>query len=444
MFLFFAAWVLGTHTFAQFVKGNIWGEREVINDMVVYQGDFYFSVYYNNNADFFSSVYKIDTAGNYIDSLVLQGVLASGFFITHDSLYLYGVGNTGIVVENISDFHNPQVKWQYDLTYDNMFMFSENADSVIFLYGYKMSPLQSFIFKLNAANILPLDTVFIDTLFIQKGTVFNHCFYAPLNNRKVYKYDFNLNKVAEYYTPVGENHIYLKSYNNRFYHETVYTEGGFPKIPILVKTDTVFSLLKADTIASSDTANFPGVFNAVQISDGKIFTINTINVDYYNYMESNLDNYISLQSFDTNLTILCNKHLHIPGRYLTAQNFKIFGNYIYVLATVYNYLDAQPDLGFVIWKLDKNCHVLWSHYIPDNKGFAIYPVPFSKTLNVKVESEEQYTFELYNFLGQKIKMEVLHKGQNTYDFSNLHSGYYFYRITNVNGQVIKNGKIIKD
>ena len=71
----------------------------------------------------------------------------------------------------------------------------------------------------------------------------------------------------------------------------------------------------------------------------------------------------------------------------------------------------------------------------------VYPNPFTDNLVVSVNGENEFLFEMFDISGVKIYSEKVN-AINVFDFSEIASGFYIYRISE-NFKIIKSGKIIK-
>ena len=69
----------------------------------------------------------------------------------------------------------------------------------------------------------------------------------------------------------------------------------------------------------------------------------------------------------------------------------------------------------------------------DNSKIKIYPNPTNGIFNISLTGEE-LSYEIYNFIGQKIKFGVLNSGNNNLNISNQSNGVYFIKFYNSQGK----------
>ncbi len=80
-------------------------------------------------------------------------------------------------------------------------------------------------------------------------------------------------------------------------------------------------------------------------------------------------------------------------------------------------------------------------FLVDN--YSVFPNPGSSVLNCKSNGTESI-FQLSNIIGEIIMQKEIINGINTINTSMLKSGIYFYKLLNVNNDVVGNGKWIKN
>jgi len=76
--------------------------------------------------------------------------------------------------------------------------------------------------------------------------------------------------------------------------------------------------------------------------------------------------------------------------------------------------------------------------------FLLFPNPTKSLLNInfKVEEDEKVNFEIYDLLGKEVFTEPLKQGtSHQLKLSVMHTGIYFYRLTDINGS-IRSGKLV--
>ena len=79
-----------------------------------------------------------------------------------------------------------------------------------------------------------------------------------------------------------------------------------------------------------------------------------------------------------------------------------------------------------------------------NKSVVIYPNPFTTSLNILVNDESQINnseLRIYNVLGEEVIFSNITKQLTTIETSNLHSGFYFYKVIGKD-KIIQSGKLI--
>jgi hypothetical protein len=79
------------------------------------------------------------------------------------------------------------------------------------------------------------------------------------------------------------------------------------------------------------------------------------------------------------------------------------------------------------------------------KEFAVYPNPVAHTGTIKLAQvpNEAVSFELVNLMGQKcVSIDLKHNSKANLNEYSINEGMYFFVLKNMNGQVLKTGKLI--
>jgi len=79
-------------------------------------------------------------------------------------------------------------------------------------------------------------------------------------------------------------------------------------------------------------------------------------------------------------------------------------------------------------------------------AFSINPNPFSKTTEIKFDSEllsQNPVFYMYDYTGKEVKKITTIKSNSiTIDRNNLHNGMYFFNVMNYDGMILRSGKLM--
>lgn len=78
----------------------------------------------------------------------------------------------------------------------------------------------------------------------------------------------------------------------------------------------------------------------------------------------------------------------------------------------------------------------------ENMSIAIFPNPFSNSLNLTTQTEG--ILMIYDINGKTVEhLNLIKSETSNYDFSHLENGVYFYEFKNQENQTLKRGKLIK-
>ena len=133
--------------------------------------------------------------------------------------------------------------------------------------------------------------------------------------------------------------------------------------------------------------------------------------------------------------------------------FDYFSNPISQTPTQFNASTYNPTTGVIIieytimfsgvpreYRSTYNPVILGTNQIITN-SFSYYPNPVKDVLNISgVESD--FSYEIYNFIGQKVGFGDVRSGQNQINMANLVKGNYIIRI--ISGAEIRTIKVIRD
>jgi len=80
-----------------------------------------------------------------------------------------------------------------------------------------------------------------------------------------------------------------------------------------------------------------------------------------------------------------------------------------------------------------------------NSLVEIYPNPFKDFLTIKNNNvaSEQLLFSIFDITGREIKRNLLHKGTEQISIDTAARGFYFYQVINTKGELIVNGKLVR-
>jgi hypothetical protein len=82
--------------------------------------------------------------------------------------------------------------------------------------------------------------------------------------------------------------------------------------------------------------------------------------------------------------------------------------------------------------------------VPVVKGIGLYPNPVENILIVDLGSiTEKATIKIYDMNGRIVIERIANSGMNRFNTNKLPSGLYFVKITDSNGQLIYNQKIVR-
>ena len=124
----------------------------------------------------------------------------------------------------------------------------------------------------------------------------------------------------------------------------------------------------------------------------------------------------------------------------------------------YNAYDARPFNGFNFYRInqvDKDGNYMYSKTVSVNLNFSKVGVsvlanPFHKSLTVDFSSAtaQSVSARLVDITGKQVAMEkwIISTGNTRQNFSNvsgLQQGMYILNVTNANGEILFNNKVIK-
>lgn len=109
-------------------------------------------------------------------------------------------------------------------------------------------------------------------------------------------------------------------------------------------------------------------------------------------------------------------------------------NFLYINATSIN-----PFNGIELWQIEDTTTLTIVNFNKSNK-ISIYPNPASDFINIKIVESVDFSTEIYNMLGKKVRT---YKNQKTINISNLTSGIYILKIFDSKSGQITTEKIIK-
>ncbi len=82
----------------------------------------------------------------------------------------------------------------------------------------------------------------------------------------------------------------------------------------------------------------------------------------------------------------------------------------------------------------------------DDQSLTVYPNPFSSTLSIIMNDGSQldnYSFKLFNVLGQEVLQSNINKQQNTIETTSLSNGIYYFEVS-ADNKIIQTGKLISE
>jgi hypothetical protein len=82
----------------------------------------------------------------------------------------------------------------------------------------------------------------------------------------------------------------------------------------------------------------------------------------------------------------------------------------------------------------------------EDQSFTVYPNPFSSLLSVNINDNSQfnnYSFKLFNLLGQEVLKSNINKQQNTIETTSLSKGIYYFEVS-ADNKIIQTGKLISE
>lgn len=115
---------------------------------------------------------------------------------------------------------------------------------------------------------------------------------------------------------------------------------------------------------------------------------------------------------------------------------------------VYQHIDANPRIGVQHYRLTfetadglkVRSEILTVNFLKEN-DFLLYPNPVESSLNIVTGDYEEYNFELFNIIGQKVFHQKTN-GNAQFDIAKLATGLYIGVISR-NGKILKKVKVLK-
>ena len=397
-----------------------------------------------------NSMYNLGQDMKFIGDCSLTTMRNNSFNTAYDGLVLdmngiiYTQGLSGYPAGDswaaAGNFHNSQTA-TYSSTADNSPLYLLTGTLPTSNYTNDVPPL---VFSYNA-------TTPVNALNSTTGTTFSCFEYDSVSPSPLHK-------------AVRQSSVDTASivkYMRLTVHDSIPLTGLLSETQFMMK-QRVYERLKAEPIFQSKDTALQNFYNRNQnTSIGKIYSMEEA---VKNGDKNGLTAFVS--SFVPNTTIEQN-YLSLATVYLSTYFSKIDTLTPNQLATLQSIANQCPLIGgravfearaalngylnTSILYGDSACygsagqnHRSESNQSPANRTASVYPNPASTLLNVQVKLQlnEVANICLYNNLGEMVMCQVLKASLTTLPINNLASGIYYYRITDMNGALIKADKVM--
>lgn len=144
------------------------------------------------------------------------------------------------------------------------------------------------------------------------------------------------------------------------------------------------------------------------------------------YTYDDFGNQIELfyQEWDVNANAYINGFLRLD--YYDNNNFKVFSDYWGDWNQEQGYYNQRSQVEFICTA--QQIVGLTNEF--QEPSISIYPNPILPTETLKINSQKQTNYQVFNLFGQQIAQGLLNEGDNQINISQYQSGVYFFQIEN--------------
>ncbi|MBI4646071.1 MAG: T9SS type A sorting domain-containing protein [Bacteroidia bacterium] len=208
--------------------------------------------------------------------------------------------------------------------------------------------------------------------------------------------------------------------------------------------DTAFNIIYKNQFGQINKIDYPGYLHNLDFIDtSNIYYGGTADMVIGYYFQSDTSWYI-INKFDSKLNLKWQKYYGGDAYYKLWSVKATSDGGCLLLGTRYNYLNHADMRDIYIIKLDENGN-LTSINNPEIKvkEIIVYPNPVTESIYLQTALKQSMDFEFYDITGKKVLQKKNVDSKSVINIKHLHSGMYFYRITDKQ-RLIDSGKIIID
>ena len=79
-----------------------------------------------------------------------------------------------------------------------------------------------------------------------------------------------------------------------------------------------------------------------------------------------------------------------------------------------------------------------------SESIQVYPNPFSNAITFSFkQNSKAHQIQIVSVGGKMVKAELIHSNTTSFELNNLANGMYYYKILDKKGNIINNGKLVK-
>lgn len=212
----------------------------------------------------------------------------------------------------------------------------------------------------------------------------------------------------------------------------------------VLKYDTLLNLINSNAFGKSDTEDFPGLQNNLDLTNvHSIFIGGTSNMGPDEFLTQ--DSWYILNNIDTSLNLNWQRYYGGDGYYTLYGVLATHDGGCLMYGTFWDYHNTQKYVRYLsLIKVDKNGILLGFDGKPSPllQNVILYPNPGNDWVNVMTQLPN-ICIEFFDIAGKTMLKRPLSPGLTLIETLGLNSGMYIYRVFS-NTKMIQTGKWIKE